>query len=55
MSDNGKSDDRKRRQNFSSMYHGILLIHRPVADVAARKRSMALTPGLSSNLRITPR
>src|SRR5262249_4954878 len=30
MGDNGESDDCERRQDFSSMYHGILLVVPPV-------------------------
>jgi len=39
IGDNGKSDDCKRRQDFSSMYHGILLI--TAARPRSKRRSIA--------------
>ena len=41
MSDSGKSDDSKRRQDFPSMHHGILLI---VPPVVAKVVQMRLRP-----------
>ena len=48
MSDNGKCDDCKRRQDFSSMYHGILLITLLAQDRAARGGDSASREGARS-------